>query len=305
MVDTLSGMKPNKVYEYVIIDGMNFAYRNHYGNHLTHEIMVDGERQILRTGMLYGFANLLLARHNKYPNAEFIVLWEGENSWRRKKYPFYKSNRKTRRSLSLSSAEDSEKREFYECVDQLQEFLSQINVKQVSHDTLEADDLAGYFVELYGEDVLLVSNDHDWQMLADTADVMVEGTILKKSPPGLFWHKVIRGDSSDKIPPGLPRIRSEILSKLLPQIHCTEDIPLLLKSMDQESWAKRAEERMRELKINVELITLHAEMVDESKLEWIPVINDPGQAEAILKYTGMKSTVTKFRELSYIIGRKG
>ena len=268
-------------YKYIIIDGMNYAHRCFYGISLSYNEVI--------TGMLYGFANLLITQKKKNRHAKFIVLWEGTESWRKKKYSYYKENRNNK----------GNKDDFYNSLN-----VVIVGVYQVYQDDLEADDLAAYFANKY-ERVLLISNDRDWQLLLNKADVMVKDTILDEDNynPNLFWIKVIRGDTSDNISASLPRIQSKQIDSFISKIKKVEDIPVLLKEIGLESWANKAISNMDRLRENVELITLHDEMVDPSKFKYIDVNLDVKRAEEILSGSGMSKMVFEYEQIGYRINK--
>ena len=237
-------------YKYIVIDGLNFSYRWYHG-----APMVFNE---LPTGILYGFAEFFLTQRVKYKGVRFVVLWEDGNSWRKDIYPEYKAHRKKKQQ---------DKTYFFAMVDEVKRFLQAIGVYQVWQKRMEADDLAAYFAKKY-KNVLLVSGDHDWQILAREADIMVKDTIynintVKVDPRILFWTKVIRGDTSDHIKAGFPMIRAEDLEEILPDIYCVDDIEKLLRAKGNDNWADRAVKSRATLDRNIELVTLHDEKIDE------------------------------------------
>lgn len=277
-------------YKYIVIDGLNFSYRWYHG---TPMVFND-----LPTGILYGFADFFLTQRTKYKGVRFVVLWENGDSWRKDIYPEYKAHRKKNKQ---------DKTHFFTMVAEVKRFLQAIGVYQVWQDRMEADDLAAYFAMKY-KDVLLVSGDHDWQMLAYDADIMVKDTIfnsktVKVDPRILFWTKVIRGDTSDHIKAGFPMLREDALEAILPEIQCVDDIERLLREKGNDVWADRAVNARPTIDRNFELVTLHAEKVDIKKLKHIRVKLDSKKAEELLTTYGMEKMVQEYQKIAYRVGR--
>ena len=182
-----------KTYDIILIDSMNLAMRNHYAmQNLSH----NGKH----TGMLYGIAKFIFKMQVFYPKAKIIFLWEGVDSVRKSLDSSYKQNRKNNTEIPL-------------LVKEVQKYVKSTKADQAYHIGLEADDLAGYYVNKKKKEdkLLLVSNDADWiQFLRKdkTVDIMQKEIIKTYSmikselgypPERIGLWKVIRGDSSDNV----------------------------------------------------------------------------------------------------------
>jgi hypothetical protein len=289
MTGSLSDIKK---YDYIVIDGMNYAYRCFFGMSLSFEEV--------STSVLYGFANLLVTQKRRNNRAKFIVLWEGDNSWRREKYPTYKCKRGKKKDDEMYKRQQSN---FFASVDMTKKFMQYVGVYQVFQATLEADDLAAFFAHRY-ENVLLVSNDKDWQTLLNKADIMVSDKIYTKDDydPFLFWTKVIRGDSSDSISPSLPYLPKDKFDKLISCDLTLENIPDILGSLGYHDWEEKARGSFSSLlKMNFDLVSLHCEMVDPGKFEYIRDKYKPDKAKAILSSLGMNKMVYEYEKIAYRI----
>ena len=283
-------------YDYVVVDGMNYAYRCHNG--------IPVSFQGKPTGMLLGMARFVMKYGfygKQFKGAKVIFLWEGMHQWRKKKYPYYKANRK--------SSGDSSKVEFFDLLNECQGFLQSTGVYQVSHDGLEADELASWFAKKY-KNVLLVSNDKDWQVLAGYADILREDTILKYAdvekkwgfkPEYIYWYLTIHGDSGDNVPNALSGLYKKHFPVLLSLIKSVEDIPDALSAMGLPQWALKAEKSLPVLRENADIVMLHDEMV--KKFIHTPPKIDLRYALDILDNNGMDGQVSEYANLSYKYSR--
>jgi len=237
-------------YKYMYVDGMNFCSRSHYA---MRDLSYNGRK----TGMLYGVTRLVMDWYYRNRNIKITFVWEGRNSWRKKEYPIYKSNRKS------SGTPDED---FMPSVDAVRYALPAMGVDQVYADTYEADDTVYAISALTDKKKLFVSNDWDWWPLIYQGDMLYGKAILnhedmqerfakkfnceKIDMSRLWLFKVLTGDPSDGVP-GIPKFRKKIASELANDPYVTIDnIPAQLRSRGYDRWAEVVEDNLDTLTRN-------------------------------------------------------
>ena len=268
---SLSDYKP---YEVVYIDGMNLVSRSYFG---MPELSYHGHK----TGILFGFTRLALDLRQKNPGIDMVVVWEGSDSWRKKKYPIYKAQRH-------DSKTPEETKEFFDGVEQLKKYLPIIGMRQCYAETYEADDVVATLAPSDKRKSLYSSGDWDWWSLVNFGDVYYQHSFIvtredmdkkfKKKfnadpvPADRLWlFKALTGDPSDNIS-GVPRFPKKLASWLcnsLPQTHdnLERNIALLLRRVGKDVWEEKLRMNSWILKRNIELITMGGVPLDS--IVWV------------------------------------
>jgi len=240
----------HKTYDEIYIDGFNLLVRSFHGmQHLEYEG--------LKTGMLYGIARFFDTYRKSNPHADIIFLWEGKNSWRKTKYPFYKAKRK------LRSTDNG----FRDSVDRVKELLPLMGIRQEWVDTMEADDLAAYHCRLTnisGKKVLMASTDEDWYVCSrSNVDILYRSGIknmLKVHEelgfPGskISLFKSIKGCTSDEVS-GVPRFPTKLAVYLVNTCNVVGEFVGALRQRGEYTWSDRLEKHMWIVERNADIVT--------------------------------------------------
>jgi DNA polymerase I len=192
----------------ILIDGSNIAYRFGY----VHRFLTatDGRK----TGVAYGLTGLLLRLKRRYPDARFVVVWDGfqrHKSWRHQIYADYKGNRKGEKPQELIEAVGQ--------IPMVDRMLAKIGVPTIRVDEIEADDLIGILAtasRAKGWDVVIYSSDKDYLQLMRHGIKLIRDTDkdhrlaietplsvfreFRCDPKDLLKVRALAGDKSDNIP---------------------------------------------------------------------------------------------------------
>ena len=206
---SLDGGEPND--KVLIIDGLNTFIRVFSVIPTTNE---DG----VHVGGIVGFLRSIGYVINMVSPTRVIIVFDGKggSNRRRKIYPEYKQNRKTKyrvnRTYDFASQEDERQNmimQLQRCV----EYLDTLPVTVLSYDNIEADDTIGYLCKqvLTESEIVVMSTDKDFLQLAkgrtkiwsptkkklyDEDAVFDEFGITAKN---YIWYRVLDGDKSDNI----------------------------------------------------------------------------------------------------------
>tara|TARA_R100001079_G_scaffold99045_1_gene63081 strand:+ start:86 stop:1072 length:987 start_codon:yes stop_codon:yes gene_type:complete len=206
---SLDGGEPND--KVLIIDGLNTFIRVFSVLPTTNE---DG----VHVGGIVGFLRSIGYVINMVSPTRVIIVFDGKggSNRRRKIYPEYKQNRKTKyrvnRTYDFASQEDERQNmimQLQRCV----EYLDTLPVTVLSYDNIEADDTIGYLCKqvLTESEIVVMSTDKDFLQLAngrtkiwsptkkklyDEDAVFDEFGITAKN---YIWYRVLDGDKSDNI----------------------------------------------------------------------------------------------------------
>lgn len=211
----------------VIIDGNSLMYRTFYG------IRPMTSKRGVPTNAVYGFANILLNILEKHqPDYVGVAFDEKKPTIRHEKFDDYKAGR-------LKMPED--------LVTQLpliHEMLDKLNIRRISLEGFEADDLIGTIAKTYsaeGIEVKILTGDRDAFQLVDNninvlftkkgisdVDIINEEAIEKLygegiTPKALIEVKALMGDKSDNIP-GVAGVGEKTAIKLVQQYKNLETI---------------------------------------------------------------------------------
>ncbi len=228
----------------LIIDGLNTFIRVFSVIPTTND---DG----IHVGGIVGFLRSIGYTINMFQPTRVIIVFDGKggSSRRRKIYPEYKQNRKTKyrvnRTYDFASQED-EKQNMIMQLQRVVEYLDLLPVTVLSYDNIEADDTIGYLCKqvLKESEVVVMSTDKDFLQLAngktkiwsptkkklyDEEAVFEEFGITAKN---YIWYRVIDGDKSDNIG-GVKGLGLKTIRKKLPfltenKIFNIEDITKVL-----------------------------------------------------------------------------
>jgi len=206
---SLDGGDPND--KVLIIDGLNTFIRVFSVIPTTND---DG----VHVGGIVGFLKSIGYVINMVSPTRVIIVFDGKggSNRRRKIYPEYKQNRKTKyrvnRTYDFASQEDERQNmimQLQRCV----EYLDTLPVTVLSYDNIEADDTIGYLCKqvLTESEIVVMSTDKDFLQLAngrtkiwsptkkklyDEDAVFDEFGITAKN---YIWYRVLDGDKSDNI----------------------------------------------------------------------------------------------------------
>jgi DNA polymerase I len=274
----------NPEYNVILVDAMNVSAIHFHSKKM---LSYRGKP----TGMLYGVMRQVKSLQDLYPGVPIFFLWEGRKSRRKASEPSYKNNRHWKRDQG-----------FVDSIDDVHRALSLAGIRQVNHEGLEADDLAGYYSKRL-RPCLLVSNDKDWWQFSAPSeasggvDVMVKNEVftydkltsrLGYPPSKIPLMKLLKGDSSDNIP-GIPRFPSKLALQV---VKASEEAGQLFSATDLLSprWGKVMLDNKAQLSKSVSLIVYHDNWVNESHVrDVVPARRDPKALVKFLLSRGIKS----------------
>jgi 5'-3' exonuclease len=240
---------------------MNLAIRSHYG-------MRNLAWKGVPTGMYYGVLKFALHCQSLYPSARVVFLWEGTNSKRKMMDDSYKSSR----------TKDNEVRNL---VQELKPMFDNLNVDQMYHIGLEADDLAGYMVHTLKpyERVLLVTTDEDWFqfMRNGTVDIQRRDNIETYSdvqdslgfpPDRIGIWKILKGDKSDSISgiKNFPSSVARLLANRCDDFRKIKTYPLHKHNEVWVRWEKEINDQWTRLESNADMIIFRPDWIETSQL---------------------------------------
>lgn len=288
-------------YDLVLVDSMNMAGRMDwidlsFGGH--------------STGMLYGFAKFILDTKTRWPGARIVFLWEGANQWRRRKYSFYKSNRKSK----------GDPEAFFSRVNTVRSFLRHLPVEQATLEGFEADDLAAWFVNEEPGRVLLVSKDQDWWQFVtrDGVDVQYGNRVKDRStiqselgfpPENMGLYKAMKGDQSDNIP-GVARFPTKLAVEIAnagypaPEWGLFDYAVEYCRSSGNDNWANKLLKERDVFDGNIELTGVNLDLIDPSKIEWVHGRPDETAVINALLRNGMENLATQYQEEWKFVGQR-
>ena len=222
---SLDGGEPND--KVLIIDGLNTFIRVFSVIPTTNE---DG----IHIGGIVGFLRSIGYAINMISPTRVIIVFDGKggSNRRRKIYPEYKQNRRTKYRVNRSNSfasQDDEKMNMVMQIQRVVEYLDTLPVTVLSYDNIEADDTIGYICRqvLTDSQITIMSTDKDFLQLANgrikiwspTKKKMYdEQAVLDEygiSSHNLIWYRVLDGDKSDNIS-GVRGLGLKTIQKKLP-----------------------------------------------------------------------------------------
>ena len=282
---SLDGGEPND--KVLIIDGLNTFIRVFSVIPTTND---DG----IHVGGIVGFLRSIGYTINMIRPTRTIIVFDGKggSNRRRKIYPEYKQNRKTKyrvnRSYDFASQED-EKQNMIMQLQRIVEYLDALPVTVLSYDNIEADDTIGYLSRqvLTESQITIMSTDKDFLQLANgrikiwspTKKKMYdEDAVLNEygiSSHNLIWYRVLDGYKSDNIS-GVRGLGLKTIQKKLPFlsenriVNIDEVIDVLPESKDT-------------IELNYKLMQLSdVDISGSTKTKIIERVNEPIQR--LIKY---------------------
>jgi len=163
-----------------------------------------------------------------------IIAFDGKggSTRRRKIYPEYKQNRKTKYRVNRSNSfasQDDERMNMIMQIQRVVEYLDNLPLTVLSYDNIEADDTIGYICKqvLTDSKITIMSTDKDFLQLTNdrirvwspTKKKMYdEEAVLEEygiSSHNLIWYRVLDGDKSDNIS-GVRGLGLKTIQKKLP-----------------------------------------------------------------------------------------
>jgi len=278
-------------YDLILVDTLNLATISFYAKST---LSYEGRK----TGMVFGVLQAVEGLRRRYPEAKICFLWEGFNSIRKSRHPFYKSQRRQKDDSYSSSLRD------------LEEMIGYLDVHQARHTGLEADDLAGYFCQKYActdKRILLVSNDRDWWgFVRENVAIFMhneEFTMqdlyneLNFPPSKMPLLKVLRGDPSDNVG-GVSRFPSKLAVEMVKRSDGISDfIPVLTEiaqSKTELKWLDVLKSEWHIVERNADLVLFHPEWIQQDCLKLIKPNVDEVKLRAFLTSRGVFSLIPKF-----------
>ena len=222
---SLDGGEPND--KVLIIDGLNTFIRVFSVIPTTND---DG----IHVGGIVGFLRSIGYTINMIRPTRTIIVFDGKggSNRRRKIYPEYKQNRKTKyrvnRSYDFASQED-ERHNMMMQLSRCVEYLETLPITVMSYDNIEADDTIGYLCRqvLTDSNITIMSTDKDFLQLANgrikiwspTKKKMYDDKMVMDeygiNSHNYIWYRVLDGDKSDNIP-GVRGLGLKTIKKKLP-----------------------------------------------------------------------------------------
>ena len=211
----------------LIIDGLNTFIRVFSVIPTTNE---DG----IHVGGIVGFLRSIAYTINMIRPTRTIIVFDGKggSNRRRKLFPEYKQNRKTKyrvnRAYDFASQAD-EKQNMMMQLSRCVEYLDTLPITVMSYDNIEADDTIGYLCRqvLTKSKITVMSTDKDFLQLAN-GRIKIWSPTKKKmydehkimdeygiNAHNYIWYRVLDGDKSDNIP-GVRGLGLKTIKKKLP-----------------------------------------------------------------------------------------
>lgn len=209
----------------IIIDGNSLVYRTFYG------IRPMATTKGIPTNAIYGFANILLNIFDKYkPDYLGVAFDEKKPTFRHEEYDVYKAGR-------LKMPEELQTQ-----IPLLYSMLKVMDIRKISLEGYEADDLIGTISKCYSKEgisVSIVTGDRDAFQLVDEnikvlytkkgisdLDIIDEAAISDKynvTPTELIEVKALMGDKSDNIP-GVAGVGEKTALKLIQEYKTLDEV---------------------------------------------------------------------------------
>ena len=224
----------------LLIDGNNIVFRAFYAFGNQRLKTRDG----MQTGAVYGFVRMLTkVLKDKKPDLVAVAFDTSRNTFRKKKYPEYKAQRKPVPEELLMQLPLAHK-----AVDAL-------GIKIMTHEDYEADDLIGSTAKALESayDIEVITGDRDLLQLIDdkiTVTLCHKGVSEMKpmtpevfnqeygfEPKGIIELKALWGDTSDNIP-GVPSIGEKKGMALVQQFGNIENLYTNIDKVENEKMVR-------------------------------------------------------------------
>ena len=275
---SLDGGEPND--KVLIIDGLNTFIRVFSVIPTTNE---DG----IHIGGIVGFLRSIGYAINMIRPTRTIIVFDGKggSNRRRKIYPEYKQNRRTKYRVNRSNSfasQDDEKMNMIMQIQRVVEYLDNLPVTVLSYDNIEADDTIGYVCRqvLTDSQITIMSTDKDFLQLANgrikiwspTKKKMYdENSVLEEygiSSHNYIWYRVLDGDKSDNIS-GVRGLGLKTIQKKLPFL--SEN-----RIVEMDEVLNELPEHKDTIELNYKLMQLSdVDISDSTKTKIVDRINEP------------------------------
>lgn len=225
----------------LLIDGNNIVFRAFYafGNQRLKT------KSGLQTGAIYGFVRMLTkVLKEKKPELVAVAFDTSRNTFRKRKYPEYKAQRKPVPEELLMQLPLARKA------------VEALGIKMMTHEDYEADDLIGSTAKALetNYDVEVITGDRDLLQLIDdkiTVTLCHKGVSEMKAmtpesfnqeygfePKGIIELKALWGDTSDNIP-GVPSIGEKKGMALVQQFGSIENLYSNIDKVENEKMRQK------------------------------------------------------------------
>lgn len=204
----------------LLIDGESLLKQGFYGSKQV-------QTKNGSVGTIFHFINTIKKFYGEFGVTKVVAFWEGEGSkaYRQGYYPYYKSNRNDKITLTEDQKHDLEHKR-----NRVKQYLEELFIRQVEVYGIEADDAIAYYVKHSpNENKLIYTNDRDLlALIADDVKVYIsnkKAVINKDNFNNYFdYHyknvgliKMIAGDTSDNIS-GIQGIGEATVLKIFPEL---------------------------------------------------------------------------------------
>ncbi len=252
----------------VLIDGMSILNRAFYALPLL------SNAKGVYTNAVYGFLNIMFKVLDEENTDYLAVAFDlSKPTFRHEAYELYKANRKTM------------PQELRVQIPLIKEVLESMNIKILSKEGFEADDIIGTIAKKYKNDleVRVISGDRDLLQLAEESiKIRIPKTVkgrtqiydyypedVKKeysvTPEEFIDVKALMGDSSDNVP-GVSGIGEKTATSLISEYHSLDNLYANLEKLKPRS-AKLLTEGKEEAYFSKMLVTINCEVPLEVSLE--------------------------------------
>lgn len=188
----------------MVIDGSYYVFHRYYATKRWLSLQKEASIEFDDAFFRHLEADMVMLR-KRHDIAESEVVWWATDCprrdiWRMEYYPEYKATRKP--------AADFDKEIFRKVTKYVTDNAERLNVRQLGHPRLEADDICYILANhLTFDRMVIIANDNDYlQLCSDTVDVVnKEGKRIRERGCGDarkdLLMKILVGDKSDNIPP--------------------------------------------------------------------------------------------------------
>ena len=284
----------------LLIDGNNIVFRAFYAFGNQRLKTRDG----LQTGAVYGFVRMLTKiLKDKKPDLVAVAFDTSRNTFRKKKYPEYKAQRKPVPEELLMQLPLAHKA------------VEALGIKIMTHEDFEADDLIGSTAKALetAYDVEVITGDRDLLQLIDdkiTVTLCHKGVSEMKpmtpeifsqeygfAPKGIIELKALWGDTSDNIP-GVPSIGEKKGMALVQQFGSIDNLYSNIDKVENEKMRQKLLDGKESAELSHFLATIITDVKtfdSNSELNW----NEANlNSEAFLMFLQQYEFYSLYKEFS-------
>lgn len=144
--------------DYLLIDGMNLAFRLYFKMPTLTSLSKES------TNIIYGYLISLNKLYETYPSKKVFLCWDSKKSFRKEFCSDYKNNRTKIKDPSFPA--------FLEQVNKLKKKFPELNLPCYEVEGYEADDIIAYFSNILQGRIVIVSSDNDlYQLLKENVTI--------------------------------------------------------------------------------------------------------------------------------------